>query len=355
LNAVERLSARLRDAAAHATPLRIEGSGSKSFYGMPSVGEPLDTRGVTGIVSYEPTELVIQARAGTPLVEIEALLKKSNQMLAFEPPHFGPNATLGGSIAAGLSGPARGSAGSARDFVLGATVLDGHGQLLTFGGQVMKNVAGYDIPRVLTGSLGTLGILIDVSLKVLPLPIATESHEIECSLADALNRFQELGTRSMPVTATAWHDGRATVRIAGSQAAIDAAAKLLHGRRLEDEAGRELWHALREQTHEFFAGDSPLWRVALPVGVPPLGFGDELVEWRGMQRWLRSSEDGAAIRSRAISLGGHATLFRGPDSDRAEHGVFTPLDPTLLAIHQRLKKHFDPAGILNPGRMYPGI
>ena len=355
MNAVERLRARIRDAAATATPLRVEGSGSKSFYGMPGDGEPLDTRDVTGIVSYEPTELVIQARAGTPLREIEDLLKGSNQMLAFEPPHFGPNATLGGSIATGLSGPARGSAGSARDFVLGATVLDGQGQLLTFGGQVMKNVAGYDIPRVLTGSLGTLGVLIDVSLKVLPLPIATESHEVECTLIEALKLFQELGTRSIPVTATLWHNGRAIIRIAGSRAAIDAATKLLHGRRLDDQAGRDLWHAVREQTHEFFIGEAPLWRVALPVGAPPLGFKDELVEWRGMQRWLRTSEDAARIRRRAIDLGGHATLFRAPDDFRTEHGVFTPLDPTLLAIHQRLKRRFDPAGILNPGRMYPGL
>lgn len=355
MNAIERLGARIRDAAQTSTPLVVRGSGSKSFYGLPTDGEFLDTRELSGIVSYEPTELVIQARGGTPLDEIEALLAKSRQMLAFEPPHFGPGATLGGCIAAGLSGPARGSAGAARDFVLGATLIDGQGQVLTFGGQVMKNVAGYDIPRVMTGSLGTLGILLDVSLKVLPIPIAIESHERDCTLDEALKLFQEFGTRSIPVTATAWHDGRAFVRTAGSRAGLDAAARLIHGRRIDPEAGGDIWQSLREQTHPFFQGDTPLWRFALPHGAPALGLGPELLEWRGTQRWVRSANAGDEMRARANTLGGHATLFRAPDAYRLEHGVFSPLAAPLVAIHKRLKKQFDPAGIFNPGRMYPGL
>jgi len=355
LNPIEQLSARVRDAARDGQPLCITGSGSKSFYGLPASGEPLLTSELSGIVSYEPTELVIRARAGTPLGEIESVLAQSGQMLAFEPPHFGAGATLGGCIAAGLSGPARASAGPLRDFMLGVSIIDGRGEHLNFGGQVMKNVAGYDIARVMSGSLGTLGIVVDVSLKVLPRPAGSESFEVECTLDDALARFRAFGTRSIPVTATAWHDGRAWIRTSGSRAALAAAAKIVNGTRLDEDQGAALWLSLREQTFAFFAPGAPLWRIALPIGAPPLALGAELVEWRGMQRWIRSGEDAATIRARAEALGGHATLFRASPAERVRLGVFTPLAPALWTLHQRLKKHFDPAGVFNPGRMYPAL
>ncbi|MGN6390079.1 MAG: glycolate oxidase subunit GlcE [Burkholderiaceae bacterium] len=352
------LQDRIVAAASAKTPLTIRGSGTKDWYGRAQQGEVLDvldTRGHAGIVDYEPTELVITARCGTPLAEIEAALAEQRQMLPFEPPHFGDGATIGGVVAAGLSGPRRQAAGSVRDFVLGAVLVDGRGDVLQFGGQVMKNVAGYDVSRLLAGSLGTLGLIAEVSLKVLPLPAAQVTLAFDASQEDAIGMLNRWGGEALPISASAWLDGVLALRLSGARAAVDAATKKLGGEAMAD--GDALWAALREQTHPFFtdgnASLSPLWRLSVPSVAPPLALdGAPLIEWGGAQRWLRSDADAPAIRAAAARAGGHATLFRG-DARAKEAGVFQPLAGAVAKIHRNLKNTFDPAGIFNPGRMYP--
>jgi glycolate oxidase FAD binding subunit len=350
----------VRTAAAHKRPLRIRGGGTKDWYGQRCevdtlVGEILDTRAYAGIVDYEPTELVITARCGTPLAEIEAALAERKQMLAFEPPHFGDGATLGGAIAAGLSGPRRANSGALRDFVLGAKLLDGRGEVLNFGGQVMKNVAGYDVSRLLAGSMGTLGLLLEVSVKVLPLAYREATLRFEMNEVDAIRTLNEWGGQPLPLSGSCWIDGVLALRLSGAQAAVDAAVRTLgvaHGGHLmPDCAG--FWASLREQRHAFFDGDAPLWRLSVPstVGAIVLG-GPQLIEWGGAQRWLRGDGDAATaqrIRATVAACGGHATLFRGGDK---QVGVFHPLAPAIAKIHERLKAGFDPSNIFNPGRMY---
>ena len=342
---------RIRKASADQAALRIRGGGSKDWYGQAPQGDILDTRSYSGIVDYEPTELVITARCGTPLAEIEAALASERQMLAFEPPHFGP-ATVGGMVAAGLSGPRRQAAGALRDFVLGAVLMDGKGEILHFGGQVMKNVAGYDVSRLLAGSLGTLGLILEVSLKVLPLPVAQTTLRWEMNQEEALERMNAWGGQPLPLSATAWHDGILLARLSGAQAAVEAARRRMGGEEAPD--GAALWAALREQEHDFFRPGpdaASLWRLALPTIAPPLDLpGAQLIEWGGGQRWLKTDADTATIRAAAQAAGGHATLFAGGDKGV---GVFHPLAPAVLGIHRNLKQAFDPAGIFNPGRMYP--
>jgi glycolate dehydrogenase FAD-binding subunit len=343
---LEALQNRIRDAAARGTPLRLRGGGSKDFYGNEPRGEVLDTRGYAGIVSYEPTELVVTARGGTSLTELENSLKENKQCLPFEPPHFGPQATLGGCVAAGLSGPRRASAGALRDFVLGVKLVDGRGRALTFGGQVMKNVAGYDVARLAAGSLGTLGLIAEVSLKVLPLPACELTLQLEMSEAAALDGVNHWAGQPLPISATAWHGQQLFVRLSGSEPAVRAAARKIGGTRLELQP---FWNDLREHAHPFFSGSAPLWRAAVPSACPPLGLpGATLIEWGGALRWIRAHD----ARDVAAKAGGHATLFRSHDK---RQGVFAPLDAVLMGLHRRLKAAFDPAGILNPGRMYPGI
>jgi len=347
---IETFREQVRAAAASGGKLRIRGGGTKDWYGQSLAGKILDTRGHRGIVDYEPTELVITARCGTPLAEIEAVLAEQNQMLAFEPPQFGPGATFGGAIAAGLSGPRRANSGALRDFVLGAELLDGKGDLLRFGGQVMKNVAGYDVSRLLAGSLGTLGLITEASVKVLPRPFAETTLRFEIGEIDAIRKLNEWGGQPLPVSASCWHAGVLALRLSGAQAAVDAAVRSLGGQVMPDCAA--FWASLREQQHAFFAGDddTALWRLSLPstTGAVVLK-GEQLIEWGGAQRWLRAgSEDVDAIRATVKAAGGHATLFRGGDKSV---GVFQPLAPAVARIHERLKASFDPAHIFNPGRM----
>jgi glycolate oxidase FAD binding subunit len=342
----------IRDAAARGTALRLRGGGSKDFYGNAGKGEVLDTRGYAGVVAYEPTELVITARCGTTLRELEDALARENQFLPFEPPHFGA-ATLGGCIAAGLSGPRRASAGAVRDFVLGAKMIDGAGRLLGFGGQVMKNVAGYDIARLLTGSLGTLGLIMEVSLKVLPRPPAELSLRFALAQEEALERLNRWAGQPLPISASAWAGNLLTLRLSGAQSALRAAKAKLGGEALEEGAASAFWGAIREQTDPFFSGDAPLWRLSLPAAVPALDLaGSQLLEWNGALRWLRSGADAATVRAAAQAAGGHATLFRN-----AAGGVpaFAPLSPVLERLHRDLTSVFDPAGILNPGRLSPSF
>ena len=350
---IERFSRAIKEAAAQKRPLRIRGGGTKDFYGGPPSGDLLDVTACRGIVSYEPTELVITARAGTPLAEIEAALRDKGQMLAFEPPRFGPSATLGGCVAAGLSGPRRAYAGAVRDFVLGVRILDGKGDDLRFGGQVMKNVAGYDVSRLMAGSLGTLGVLLEVSLKVLPLPASEATLHLRRSEADAIATMNEWAGKPLPITATAYRNGDLGVRLSGAGSAVEAAAKKLGGTLVDPGQAERFWAGIREQSDPFFAGDSPLWRLSVKPTTPPLGLtGGQLVEWSGTLRWLRSIADPKTIQEAAARAGGHATLFRGGDKSA---GVFQPLAPALMKLHRNLKRTFDPAGIFNPGRLFPDL
>ncbi|MEW5771495.1 MAG: glycolate oxidase subunit GlcE [Pseudomonadota bacterium] len=345
------LTAPLRDrvlgALAARTPLAIRAGGSKAFHGRAVQGEALDVLGHAGIVEHAPTELVVTARCGTPLAELEAALAAHGQMLPFEPPHFGPGGTVGGMVASGLSGPRRPWGGSVRDAVLGVQVLTGGGEVLRFGGQVMKNVAGYDVARLLAGSLGSLGVILEVSLKVLPRPAKEITLVQEADHATALARLAAWQGRAWPLSASL-HDGeRLWLRLSGTHAGVNAARDALGGEELADTT---LWTEARDQRLAFFQTGRPIWRLSLPPATPmPDLPGSWLVEWGGAQRWLISDAPAALIRAAASLAGGHATLCRGHDGTDE---VFQPLPAPLMALHRRLKASFDPHGILNPGVMY---
>jgi glycolate oxidase FAD binding subunit len=340
---------RIISATRSGTALRIRGNGTKDWYGQELNGELLDTTAYSGIISYDPTELVVTARAGTNLREIGKALAEKKQMLAFETPRFDGLATVGGIVASGLSGPRRQAVGSVRDFVLGTVLMDGKGETLHFGGQVMKNVAGYDVSRLLTGSLGTLGLILEVSLKVLPRPFAQHSLQFVMSEQDALHQLNIWGGQPLPLSASCWVDGHLYVRLSGAQAAVDAAIAKMGGTDLPE--AENFWDGVREQTHTFFsAQQQALWRLSLPTVAPPLALpGEQMIEWGGALRWLKTSADAETIRSVAANAGGHATLFKGGDKSV---GVFQPLAPAVARIHRNLKQAFDPAGIFNPRRMY---
>ncbi|MEI8030577.1 MAG: glycolate oxidase subunit GlcE [Comamonadaceae bacterium] len=373
---------RIRAAVDDGTPLRIRAGGSKDFYGQSLHGELLDVSALSGIVSYEPSELVVTVRAGTSLFELQAVLAEKGQCLAFEPPCFGASAaagssaTCGGMVAAGLSGPARASAGAVRDFVLGVTLLNGRAELLTFGGQVIKNVAGYDVSRLMVGALGTLGLLTEISLKVLPCALAEAT--LMCAgigqqqALDLLNRW---GGQPLPLNASCWlFDDSATpprdylfVRLRGAIAAVEAACPRMmadlqslggDALRMDNTQAGPDWDACSDQTLPFFKPPAPelgLWRLSVPQTAPVLALSyAQLIEWHGGQRWLWAPLSAQEqLRQAATRAGGTATLFRAPHADKAESAVrFNPLRPALHRIHQRLKHEFDPAGVFNRGRMY---
>ncbi len=355
---------RIRAAHAARQPLRIRGGGTKDFYGEPgAAGEALSTAGLTGIVSYEPSELVVTVRAGTLLADLEATLAAQGQCLPFEPPHFGPGGTVGGMVAAGLSGPARASVGSVRDFVLGVTMVNGRGEALVFGGQVMKNVAGYDVSRLMAGSLGTLGLIAEVSLKVLPVPPAEATLRFELPQDRALQQLQSWAGQPLPLNASAWvEDGGVPtlfLRLRGAKAAVEAACQRLGGERLDDSDGRISadWRASRELSLPWFQarGARDLWRLSVPPSAPVLDLPEApYIEWHGGQRWVRAlPADGPALRRTAAAAGGHATLFMPAAPETP--GRFAPLAPPLDRIQRDLQREFDPAGIFNPGRLYPDL
>jgi glycolate oxidase FAD binding subunit len=362
---LSRLVDRVQSARAGRIALDIRGGGSKSFYAESPRGEPLDMRALSGISSYEPTELVVTARAGTTIAELESVLAERGQCLAFEPPRCAPHGTVGGMIAAGLSGPSRASVGAARDFTLGVTLLNGYGELLSFGGQVMKNVAGYDVSRLVAGSWGVLGVICEVSIKVLPVRPATVTLAFALDEAEALRRLLAWGARPLPVHASAWLDNRLVVRLAGARAAVEEARKLLAAELsaaelIGPDEANDWWDSIRDQRHEFFsftpeqlARGECLWRLSVPAKTAPLKLaGRQLIEWGGALRWWRSSSAPALMRAAAAGAGGHATLVRAADKSA---GAFAPLSAPLLRIHRELKAAFDPAGILNPGRLYAGL
>ena len=344
------LQAWVQDALADKTPLAVRGGGSKSFYGRRVEGAPLDVKGHAGIVSYAPTELVVTARCGTPLAELEAALAEQGQMLPFEPPHFTGGATVGGMVAAGLSGPHRPWGGAVRDAVLGAKVLTGKGEILSFGGQVMKNVAGYDVSRLMAGSLGSLGVILEVSIKVLPRPAKVTTLVQEADAQTALERLTAWQGKAWPLSASL-HDGeRLWIRLSGAHAGVNAARDALGGEEVHDTS---VWAQARDHALPFFKTDKPLWRLSVPPATSAMDLpGDGLTEWGGAQRWLASDAPAARIRAAAAMVGGHATLFRGHDG-RGE--IFQPLSTAHMGLHKRLKASFDPAGILNSGVMYEGV
>jgi glycolate oxidase FAD binding subunit len=365
--AVARLIDRIRTARSRGARLDVQGGNTRAFYGEPPRGEPLSTAELSGITSYEPTELVVTARAGTPLAELEAALAEKGQCLPFEPPRFAPGGTVGGMVAAGLSGPARMSAGPLRDYVLGVTVLDGRGGLLTFGGQVMKNVAGYDVSRLMAGSWGVLGVLCEVSLKVLGTRRATATFEFDWDERQSLAALAGWNAVPLPITASAWHDGCLRLRLSGTAAAVDSAAAKLGGRALEPAAAARWWASLRDLSHPFLDLDAAdlaagecLWRLALPPTVPPLTLPrasagpDErqLIEWNGGQRWCRGGWAAEEVRSAAAAVGGHAILVRAADKSA---GAFTRVAAPLMQIHRELKLAFDPDRVFNPGRLYADL
>lgn len=344
------IAEQVRNAAAAKTPLIIRAGGSKDFLGRHAEGQLLDVRPVRGIVQYEPTELVITARAGTPLAEIEAALADRGQMLAFEPPHFGASATLGGMIACGLSGPARPFRGAARDFVLGIKIVNGVGEQLSFGGEVMKNVAGYDVSRLMCGAYGTLGVVLEVSLKVLPRP-ATEIYlQLEVDNDTALSNMTQWQRDPLPLSGLCYDGDRLRVRLSGTDQAVVAARRRIGGD--TDARGAQFWLQLREQQSVFFTGAGDLWRLSVPSTTQDLAVsGKQRIDWGGALRWLKTDVAAETVFGAAAAVGGHAMRFRGGDRDQ----VFQPLPAGLLALHRRLKRAFDPHGILNAGRLYPDI
>jgi glycolate oxidase FAD binding subunit len=366
--ALKLLIDRVQSAQKSNAQLRIRGGGSKDFYGETPQGELLDTRVLEGVSSYEPTELVVTARCGTSLVELENLLASHGQCLPFEPPHFGATGvpvtnrktTVGGMVAAGLAGPARAAVGCVRDHVLGATLLNGKGEVLTFGGQVMKNVAGYDVARLLAGSMGTLGVILEVSLKVMPIAPATMTLRFEMRQADALVQLNRWAGQPLPLNASAWWADNLFIRLRGAMAAVQAARQKLGGELVEPEFAGPFWQDLRNQDDDFFtkahvavAAGASLWRLSVPSTLAPLTVaGEMLMEWGGAQRWLCTTRPANSVRDLTAQSGGHATLFRAQDKSA---GAFAPLQSPLDRIHRELKKSFDPAGLFNPGRMYPGL
>lgn len=327
-------------------PLRIEGAGTRGFYGRPVEAQPLPVAGHRGIVDYDPSELVITARAGTPMAEIEAALAAEGQMFCFEPPGFGAAGTVGGAVATGLSGPRRPFAGALRDYVLGARVLDGRGEVLRFGGTVFKNVAGFDAFRLQAGALGGLGVILDVSIRVTPRPRLETALSFEMAGEAARAWVVGLMGRPLPLSG-AFHDGTGLhLRLSGGEAAVAAARRELGGE--AEDAG--VWTTIRDLTHPALHRGRVLWRVAVPQTAHLPALADAPWDWAGGVRWLCAGRVDPEVWALAAGAGGHATLFRG-----AEDQVFQPLPAPLFALHQRVKAALDPRGLFNPGRMYEGL
>ena len=357
--ALARYADKVRSAAGSGGRLCLRGGGTKDFYGGPLEGETLDLRDYAGIVSYEPSELVVTARCGTPLAELEAELASRNQMIPFEPPRYGAPGTVGGCLAAGLAGPRRAANGlyygAVRDYVLGCVLMDGRADVLRFGGQVMKNVAGYDVSRLVAGSMGTLGIVLEVSLKVLPVPVGSATLRFGMNDAEAVQKLNEWGGRPLPLTASAWCNGGLSVRLEGAAAAVNEACAALGGQRIDEAEAKSYWEGVRDQTDPFFAQPGALWRLSLPSTSAPVAFPDgtpraQLIEWGGALRWWKTGADAALVREVAKSAGGHATFFRGGDRSA---GVFAATGSVLARLHRNVKAVFDPAGVFNRGRLHP--
>ena len=350
---INSLQARIRAAQASHSPLVIQGGNTKAFYGTKSIGEAIDMRGYAGVIDYQPRELVLTVRAGTPLADIEALMEGERQMLPFEPPHFASGATIGGTVAAGLSGPRRAYAGAVRDFVLGTRIINGKGEDLHFGGRVIKNVAGYDVSRLMVGALGTLGILLDLSFKVLPKPAAEATLRFEMDEAAAIRRVNEWAGQPLPLSASYWFEGVTMLRLSGTNAGVAAAKQKLGGDEVAGSEASVFWQSLRDHQHTFFQAanqtSKPLWRLSVPATTPPIPIASmPLHEWGGALRWLAADIDAATLRKQIAAMGGHATLMHARGNNAT---VFHPIEGKLAELNRNLKFAFDPANVLNRGRL----
>ena len=343
------LASQVEAVAAAGGQVRIVGNGSKAFYGRQVDAVPLEVGLHRGVIDYDPAELVITLRSGCRLAEIVDLLRENRQMLAFDPPDFDGQATVGGMLASGLAGPRRAYAGAVRDFVLGVKMIDGRGDLQRFGGRVIKNVAGFDVARLMVGAQGTLGVLLEASLRVVPIPETELTLAFEHPGADAHIRWvNELAGRPLPISASMWCSGVSRIRLSGSEQGVGQAARELGGDAVDDG-----WRDLTEQQHEFFSGEDPLTRVSLPPTVDDLGTEDaQLIEWGGAQRWYRGAIDLAALRGQVEARGGSVCAYRNHPDDEP---VFHPLPEAMLKLQRNIKSSFDPAGIFNPGRIYPEL
>jgi len=348
LDITQQLQQYVQNAFENTKPLAIVGGNSKSFYGHALSVDTLDVSKHQGVISYEPTELVITARAGTPLADIEKLLHENGQMLGFEPPAYAETATLGGTVACNFSGPRRVSCGAARDFLLGSKIINGKAEILRFGGEVMKNVAGYDVSRLMAGAMGTLGVLLELSLKVLPRPESEITRVFDCTVEQALQYMHDWGQKPYPISSTCYHNSHLHVRLSGSKQSVVTTGKIIGGEVLGD--ANRFWFALKEHQLDFFKTETPLWRLSLASDIAPLALdGEYLYEWGGALRWLKSNESVENIQATVAEQDGHALCFR---SGKNQTTVFQPLPLGLKTIHKNLKQAFDPKGILNPGRMY---
>jgi len=342
------LQDQIRKSVANAQPLQIVGNSSKAFYGNPTDGERLEVAGHSGIIDYDPAELVITLRAGCRLADVEDLLAEHNQMFGFEPPHFSEDATIGGIVATGLAGPRRAFAGGVRDYILGVKMLDGRGEVLNFGGRVIKNVAGFDISRLMVGAMGTLGVLLEVSLRVIPRFESELSLGFEHETTEHHIRWiNELGGQPFPISASMWYAGKSVIRLSASEQGVNSAVSKLGGETQDQD-----WHALKEQTHEFFSDQKQISRISLPPTTEFQLDADQLIEWGGAQRWLTGEPDTQVLRERLTSFQGSLCLFRHRD---AKEAAFQALDDPILALHRNLKSRFDPARIFNRGRLFPGL
>jgi len=357
------LQQQVKEAIASHTPLYIHGGNSKLFHGNPVDATPLDVSAHTGIINYDPSELCMTVRAGTKLSDVEALLAKNNQILAFEPPHYLYNkqdtATIGGAIVSGIAGPSRAYTGSVRDSILGVNIINGSGEIANFGGEVMKNVAGYDLSRMMVRSQGTLGALLNVSVRVIPKPEHNITLAFEASQSEALSYLQALRKKTLPITATAWLDNTVSIRLSASEPVLQSCKEKIKGdERLNADS---FWQDIRDHQHEFFTAkkhsDKPLWRFSLPPATAEKIQldGDELIEWSGAQRWIHSNAPANIINNIAKSLNGYASLFNDTTNSNNDISRFPELEPALFALHKQLKKQMDPQSIFNPNRIYRGL
>jgi len=345
------LQNKVSQAIASSDSLTIKAGGSKDFYGR-SISVPPTELNISqhrGIINYEPTELVITARTGTPLKVIEQVLAENKQMLAFEPPAFGNDATLGGTIACNLSGPRRAYSGAARDYVLGTKIINGKAEILSFGGTVMKNVAGYDVSRLMVGAMGTLGVILEASIKVVPKPETEITLVQSIDITSALSKLHQWSSLPLPISGSCFYQGQLYIRLSGTEKSLLSAKQKIGGEILLSTAD-SFWHSIKEQNHDFFNKKQALWRLSTTSNTPPLTFtNDTLYEWGGALRWFHSDQLPAKIRESSEKLNGHTTLFRSP---AVHNEVFQKLPKHLLKLHQNLKHAFDPHNVFNIGRMY---
>ena len=334
------LAAAVASAVAENRPLFIAGHGSKKAWQPELQAEPLDLATHTGVIDYQPTELVVTTRGGTPLSELNQVLAEQGQQLASEPPLLGAavkQGTVGGAVASGFSGPARPWGGSLRDAVLGVELLNGKGEVLRFGGQVMKNVAGYDVSRLQAGAWGSLGAMLNISLRVQPIAAATQTMKLDLDVEQANALAREMAQKHLPLTATCWVNGSYYLRLSGHADTVTQGLKPLSGQLIDADAAAVFWQAIRDQQHKFFATAQakPLWRVVTPPAAPLPDFtGELLLEWQGGLRWLRH-DNADVVRDYALKVGGWCWAV----------GQLQPIDVAQARLMQRLKHAFDPTDV----------